>query len=197
MQDSKKSGRRRVAAEGIPKSSAKKKAHSPGKVSGELVRYIRPADIDGVIVSGTAFERKLKDKDGVSVTRLGMFSKALEKDLNSIRTVMNSRLKMAATGKLGQISSVAIANVGSKTRTALEVMTSPSSGTAFNADKDIGRELGKNKKFANPAHAVIVGLPFNEGELDDLEADLAGDLLARAISTLHPIQIPSSATAKK
>ncbi|WP_198355702.1 hypothetical protein [Sphingomonas sp. MA1305] len=133
----------------------------------EVVRYARPSDFDEGVLSGSAFDRNAKDYDGVSVCRLGVFSANLDEDLDSIRAVLGAWRSLKKNGRLAQISVQDIEAVGSEVRQVLVVVE----------DEIASAE----DKPANPAHALIEGLPFIGGAA----ADLASDLLRRKVSALH------------
>lgn len=136
-----------------------------------VVRYAKPTSVEGDGVNGTAFERRLTDITGVSVTRLGMFDPDRVRDLVEVRRVMATAMRMKRNRRLAEIGVGDIEAVGREVGQLLQVMenTSP-------ADLPV---------LANPAHAVINGLPFVGAPVASLQSELAGDLLALRVSQLH------------
>lgn len=137
-----------------------------------VVRYARPSDVDQDKVNGSAFDRVPKDEDGVSVCRLGIFDAARDRDLAMIRVVLGSSLTLKPNGRLAEIGVSDIEAVGQEVGELLAV---------------IEDALAANPPaLANPAHALIDGLPFKGASIGSLTAELAGDLLKLRVSDLHP-----------
>lgn len=139
----------------------------------KVVRYARPSDVHGDTLNGSAFDRKAADRDGVSVCRLGVFQAEPVGDLDQIRRAMGSRLRLKPAGRLAEISVGAIEDVGREVDELL-----------FVVEDALPAEGGHP---ANPAHALIDGLPFKGASVGSLSSELAGDLLRRHVSALHAI----------
>lgn len=137
-----------------------------------MVRHVRKGLVDDGIVDGSAFERCPKDKDGVSVVRRMVLAKLHDADLQQIRKVVASRMRIGGESFFAEI------NVGS----ALVVLRE-----FDNSIRIIKDPLAKNgAKLANPAHALIVDLPLQHEKVGGLLSQVAGDLLARLVIALHP-----------
>jgi hypothetical protein len=142
-----------------------------------ILRYVSLTgyDPDANIVNGSAFDRKPKDDDGLSVTRVGVFSDDAEEDLRQIRFVSSKWLTIRKSGRFAEL------NVGSLYRALARL------------DRDIQDVSvvenpleALNGKPANPAHALILGLPFRGEAVGSLTSELAGDLIRRTVIRLHP-----------
>lgn len=137
-----------------------------------FVRHVGGSHIDGDVINGSAFERSPKDLDGVSISIRGIFSADSDKDIASIRSVVGARRKLGKTSVFAEL------NVGS----ALSVLHEFEKSVAIEA-----APLAATKGFPeDPAHALIVGLPFAGEMIGSLRSELAGDLLARRILRTYP-----------
>lgn len=136
----------------------------------EVVRYIGGSKFDSVTgqVGGSAFERPLKDKDGLSFTRRYVFSTDDEQDKKSIRKVFSSRMKVGSTAQFAQ----------------LQVGEALASLREFDELFDFVEDplTAEGDYLANPAHVLLEGLPFKGEVVGSLKSELAGDLLARCVT---------------
>lgn len=139
----------------------------------EVVRYARPSDVPNGFLLSTAFERPEKDKNGLSICQLYVFSPHLDADLVALRQVLGAWMNLKPNGRFAQLSVADIVAVGEEVAQTLSVVEDP---VAAQGDKP-----------ANPAHSLIVGLPFKGADQGELGAVLASDLLARKVSELHGI----------
>jgi hypothetical protein len=137
-----------------------------------FVRYVGGSHIHGNEIDGGAFERSPKDADGVSIAIRRIFSKNSEEDIAQIRSVVGARLKLGKTGVFAEL------NVG----TALSVL--------HEFEESITIELAPLAAEGDwphdPAHGLILGLPFKGEQIGSLRSELAGDLLARRIIGKYP-----------
>lgn len=136
-----------------------------------VVRYAKPTAVEGDVVNGTAFDRRPTDVTGLSVSRLGIFDPDRARDLAMLRTVIGSALTLSPNGRLAEIGVGTIEAVGREVGQLLHV--------AENALPAVTPAL------ANPAHALIDGLPFKGAPVASLQNETAGDLLALRVSELH------------
>lgn len=143
-------------------------------LSEDVVRYARPSDVRNGVLGATAFVRPEKDKDGLSVCRLGVLAQKIAQDLIEIRRVMSAHMTLKANGRLAQISVKDIEDVGKQVSQALSVYED--------------HVLADGEKPANLAHALIKGLPFAGAENCSAEGLFASDLLALRVpaKNLHP-----------
>lgn len=136
----------------------------------QVVRYVGGLNFDQSTgrVDGTAFDRRPKDHDGLSFTRRHVFSSEEEADRNQIRLVFASTIKVGATAKFAQ----------------LEVGKALDSLRYFDDIFDfIDDPLdAEGDALANPAHALMVGLPFAGEAVGSLRSELAGDLIAKCVN---------------
>ncbi|MEO5598048.1 MAG: hypothetical protein ABIQ66_05455 [Novosphingobium sp.] len=140
-----------------------------------VVRYVGGAHIDTNTgkVNGSAFDRTLKDIDGLSFTQSGIFAGKQTKDDAQIRLVVGSRLKLGTTACFAQI------NVGE----AQCGLTQEFDSEFFFQEDKLDAE---GKWLANPAHALLMGLPFMGESVGSLRSELAGDFLRRKIIRTFP-----------
>lgn len=151
------------------------------------MRYARPCDVVDGAINGSAFNRKAKDVDGVSVTRFGFYSPNEVHDLNCVRTVVGSNLTLNKNGLFVRLSSDSIREASEAIGTMLNVFAYPTAGIPFDPITDVGRTEANG--FANDAHAVIDGLPFAGSADGELYAELAGDLLCRLVTETYGTQL--------
>jgi hypothetical protein len=138
----------------------------------DFVRHVGGSHIHSNVINGSAFERAVKDTDGLSICIRGIFSKEAEADVAAIRIAVGARRK------LGSKSVFAEVNVGVALRVLHEFDDSITIDHApLPAQEDIP---------ADPSHALIVGLPFKGESTGSLRSELAGDLLARRIVRIYP-----------
>ncbi|TRD12308.1 hypothetical protein FGU71_10830 [Erythrobacter insulae] len=154
-------------------------------INGEILRYVRPSDTDAGIVNGSAFERKPKDVDGVSVTRANYYSVDDDTDIECVRTVIGSNLNLAKTGLFARLPCDGVREIGTIVEAVLDVLAAPTQGTDFDPLCDLGKK--PDPGFANDAHAIISGLPFAGSDEGTLASELAGDLLCRTITKTYGI----------
>lgn len=133
-----------------------------------VVRLVRHIDFKKGILGASAFDRPEKDHDGLSVTRRHVLIPDDDAaDLKRIREVLGAWRMLKASHRLAQISVGDILAAGAEANRALSVVEDPIEA--------------EPPKPANPAHALILGLPFAGAEKGSLDAVMASDLLARKI----------------
>lgn len=132
-----------------------------------VVRLLRAPDFKNGFVQSTAFDRPEKDRDGLSVSRRGVFSAEDETDLRTLRQVIGAWRQVKASQRLAQISVADILDAGREADRVLSVIEA-----WVEADYP---------KPANPAHAIICGLPFMGADEGSLGSVAAADILARKI----------------
>ncbi|WP_156370209.1 hypothetical protein [Novosphingobium sp. Leaf2] len=140
----------------------------------DITRYVGGSHFDAATgqVNASAFDRSPKDVDGLSVNRVGVFSREIRDDRFELRRVMASRMKIGKTAVFVQF------NVGD----ALSALAEFEEEIFVAADPLVADGVG----LANPAHAVIVGLPFKGEAIGSLKAELAGDRLRAVIKDTFP-----------
>lgn len=146
-------------------------------VSGEMVvRYARPEDYEEGILSGSAFYRPAKDADGLSVTRRGYFYATDDvADMREIRAIMVSRaFPLGDDSCFAELSVEDIIAAGREAQTIFSVVEAPS------------KSKDKEGKLANPAHAIIDGLPLEGTSIGSFSSQLVGDLLVSKVRREHP-----------
>lgn len=146
----------------------------------EVVRYVGGVHIDpeNGDIDGSAFHRPPKDKDGLSFTRRYLLSISEQEDIAAIREIFASRMKLGKTAQFAQLQ------VGA----ALEVLNQFDEFFDFVEDP-LSQE---NECLSNPAHALLLGLPFKGEAIGSLRSDLAGDLIASCINRAFPAHAPSA-----
>lgn len=135
--------------------------------SESVLRLIRHIDFKNGIVGSSAFDRPEKDTDGLSVCRRGVLAEDAPEDLRRIQRVLGAWRTLKASHRLAQLSVSDILAVGEETKRALSVIEDPLEA--------------EPPKPANPAHALIHGLPFAGAEEGTLDSVTAADLLARKV----------------
>jgi hypothetical protein len=134
-----------------------------------IVRYVGGSNYSAStgVLNGIAFERPPKDVDGLSVTQRLVLARNSEKDKTEIRTVFASRMTLGKTAVFAEL------NVGR----ALSKLARFDEEFFFLADP----LPESDQKLANPAHALLKGLPFVGDEVGSLKSELAGDLLRSVV----------------
>lgn len=136
-------------------------------VEAHVVRYARPEDYDSGMLHSSAFNRPAKDADGLSVTQLGVLEpKDHDADMRVIRAIMISRgIPLGEDTCFAELAVSDIIEAGREAMTTFSVLHSPSKA-----------KLGEGK-LANPAHAIINGLPLEGLSIGSLTSQLVSDLL--------------------
>jgi hypothetical protein len=128
-----------------------------------VVRYASPLHVDNGRVLGAAFVTRTNDPT-LSVNRPAVFGDDVESAMVSVREL--SRLKIKATGRYAEIPVEEIIGALSDVQ-VLQILED-----ALDATPDFQ---------ADPSHALIVGLPNDNGPM----AELCGDIIAQKISRVH------------
>jgi hypothetical protein len=141
-----------------------------------VARYVGGSNFDPATgrVNGAAFDRTAKDVGGLSFNRTGVLSQIGADDDRQICLVMASRISFGKTAVFAET------NVGES------VDALRSFGEVFHFIDDPLKAEGT--KLANPAHALMIGLPFVGEAIGSLKAELAGDLIARTVQRVFPAQ---------
>ncbi|MEK6637380.1 MAG: hypothetical protein AABY88_04775 [Pseudomonadota bacterium] len=149
-----------------------------------VVRYVGGASISlgpsaGEFEIGAgAFERSTKDEDGLSFIERFVLAKQSKADEDEIRRILASRRSFGKTAQFAEL------NVGR----ALEALSYFDNDFYF--CEDPLPEDGE--RLANPAHVLLIGLPF-KGELaGSMTSELAGELLSGAVERLFPAMHPKT-----
>jgi hypothetical protein len=139
-----------------------------------VVRYAGASHYDDTTgeVNGSAFDRTLKDDDGLSVTRRGVFSKIQNTDENRIREVMNSRLTLGKKAIFVEVNVKQILSVLAEYEQNIFVEENP--------------EQAEGTRLANPAHALVIGLPFVGEAVGSLKSEIASDKIRQIICHTFP-----------
>lgn len=147
-------------------------------VAEDATRYVGGAHFDPTTrqVNASAFDRAPKDTDGLSINRVGVFSGDRDEDRIALRAVMGSRMKLGRTAIFAQF------NAGA----ALAALAEFEEGIFLCHDP----LLAERGWLANPAHALIVGLPFKGEAVGSLKAELAGDRLRAVVHDFFPAVAP-------
>lgn len=135
----------------------------------DLARYVGGSHFDETTnqINGSAFDRMPKDHDGLSVNRCGVFDSNVDLDRQAMRVVTASRMKVGKTAVFIQFNT----------------------GAALDALAEFNQEIlicedplpADGAALANPAHALVVGLPFKGESLGSLKSELAGARLRATI----------------
>jgi hypothetical protein len=123
-------------------------------------------------LNGSAFDRAPKDTDGLSVNRRHILAQDPLEDEAEIGKVVGSHLKMGATSQFAEL------NVG----------------LMLDALDDFEQEIfvcedplpAVGAALENPAHALVVGLPFAGEVVGSLQSELAGDRLRKIVCHIFP-----------
>jgi hypothetical protein len=147
--------------------------------SRNVVRYVggkHIGDSTGAL-NGSAFDRTPKDRDGLSFTQRLILFKSAKKDEAEIRRIVGSRLHM------GKMAVFAELNVGA----ALGALK------AFEADFYFREDAlaAEGNMLANPAHALLIGLPFVGETVGSLRSEHAGDILRQTVRDTFPAFLPT------
>ena len=131
-----------------------------------VVRYVRPTQIDGDTVDGSAF-RLRANESGLSVHWLEIFEDlAKTEQLDEVRRL--SRLSMSRNGRLAEL------NVGEAIQHISDMLDSP---------RIVHSPLDATDHYeADPSHSEFLGLPDSESP----EAALLGDMIAELVLAVHP-----------
>jgi hypothetical protein len=144
----------------------------------DIVRYVggRHVDHSTGIVNGSAFDRDQKDDDGLSFTRKAYFSSEENEDDIQIRKVVGSGLKLGKTAVFAQLN----------VRRALDALAE------FEEEiRVVKNPLPANgETLPNPAHALMLGLPFKGEAIGSLKSEVAGDRLRQTIMRTFPAVCP-------
>lgn len=124
------------------------------------------------MVGGSAFDRSPKDIDGLSFTQCGMLAKQQAKDQSEIRRIIGSRIALGKTARFAEL------NVGEA------IVALSNFERAFWFQPDPVPQDGE--RLENPAHTLLIGLPFKGESVGSLNSELAGDLLRRCIRRTFP-----------
>lgn len=140
----------------------------------QVVRYVGGSHYseDTHEVDGSAFDRKPKDDDGLSFTRRFLLSDDEGDDENKIREIFDSRMKVGSTAQFAQL----------KVADALSALTEFEEVFEFVEDK----LDAEGDALANPAHALLLGLPFAGESIGSLKSEVAGDLLSQCVNYCFP-----------
>lgn len=128
-----------------------------------IARYVSGGQVDGDLISGEAFQLKPKDDGGLSVNWPAVFDADLGLAAGEIKR--RARITVRPSGRY------AILNV----REILDISRQADELNQLSVIEDPLEAEGE--KLADPSHALILGLPLP----DDLQAQMAGDLLARLV----------------
>jgi hypothetical protein len=144
-----------------------------------VARHVGGAHFDDTTgqVNGGAFDRSPKDTDGLSVMRRGVLAIDPPDDEIAIRRVMSSVRKLGATSQFVEL------NVG-RMLDALEEFEQE----VFVCEDPIPAE---GDALANPAHALVVGLPFAGEAIGSLRSELVGDRLRSLVCHTFPAVLPA------
>ena len=143
----------------------------------DLCRYAGGAHFDkstGKIGAGV-FDRHPKDHDGLSVNRRGIFSVNEADDDAAIRHVTSTRMTLGKTARFVVINAGVMLAALEEFEREVFVCADPL------------EEVGK--AAANPAHALIIGLPFVGEEVGSMTSELIGDRLRRLTSMGFPAHL--------
>jgi hypothetical protein len=152
--------------------------------SGELARDVDAAryvggahfDPDTGAVNASAFDRQPKDTDGLSFTRTGFWS-ANDSDADDaqIRKIVGSRMAFGKSACFVEM------NVGS----AVDALSIDGEEFWFREDS----LEAEGTMLANPAHALLIGLPYKGEIIGSLRSEVAGDRLCRVIKRRFPARL--------
>lgn len=147
-----------------------------------VTRYAGGSHYDATTgeVNGSAFDREAKDADGLSVNRVGVLSRDKDEDRASTRRVLATRRTLGRTAIFVEL------NVGA----ALEALAE------FEEDIFMCHDALEKEgdKAANPAHALVIGLPFKGEAVGSLKSELAGDRLRGVVCDTFPVIVPLAAS---
>jgi hypothetical protein len=138
--------------------------------TGNVVRYLRPTQVDGDVVDAGGFFRAGENEP--SVNWLEAFPDPISNQLSNVRRV--TRITYAATGHLVQLP------VG---KTCEFVRQNDPNAVKIAFKKEALPADGNWPE--DPSHAVITGMPDHRTP----EAALIRDLLARCVVNIHPARV--------
>jgi hypothetical protein len=129
-------------------------------------------------VSAGAFERSTDHEDGLSFIERFILAKQSTADEEEIRRVLGSRRSFGKTAQFAEL------NVGK----ALEALSYFDNDFYFCEDPlpEDGEML------ANPAHALLIGLPFKGEPAGSMTSELAGELLSGTVERIFPAMQPKT-----
>jgi hypothetical protein len=149
-----------------------------------VVRYVGGGSIslgpsEGEFEIGAgAFERSTKDEDGLSFIERLILAKQSKADEDEICRVLASRRSFGKTAQFAEL------NAGK----ALEALSYFDSDFYFCEDP-----LSEDgEKLANPAHTLLIGLPFKGEPAGSMTSELAGELLSGTVERLFPAMLPKA-----
>jgi hypothetical protein len=143
----------------------------------DIVRYVGGSHFAPYTqqINASAFDRTAKDEDGLSFNRVGIFDSNIDKDRDELRRVMASRMSLGKKAVFVQI------NVGE----AIKSLTEFQENIFVVADP----LSADGPALANPAHALMCGLPFKGESVGSLKSELAGDRLRAVVRVVFPAVI--------
>jgi hypothetical protein len=150
------------------------------KLNGDknVVRYVGgsfvyvEADSDMFEVGAGAFERTTKDEDGLSFIERLILAKSSKADEDEIRRVLASRRSFGKTAQFAELN----------VEKALHALSYFDSEFYFCEDP----LPTEGEKLANPAHALLIGLPFKGEPAGSMTSEFAGELLSGTVERLFP-----------
>jgi hypothetical protein len=141
-----------------------------------VVRYVggsyapESPDGSGIVILPGAFDRK--DEDGLSFIQRLILAKAEKQDKDRICLVFASRRTPGKTAVFAEM------NVGD----ALQALSVFDNDFFFIEDP----LPAEGEMLANPAHALLVGLPFPGVAIGSIQSEFAGQLLASVVLNTFP-----------
>ena len=140
----------------------------------DLCRYAGATQFDASTgkIGASVFDRYLKDHDGLSVNRRGVFSNVESEDDAEICRVASTSRTPGKTARFVVFNTGKLLDVLEEFDREVFVCQDP-----LNAE---------DEAEANPAHALIVGLPFVGEEVGSITSEIIGDRLRRIASVGFP-----------
>jgi hypothetical protein len=134
-----------------------------------VVRYVGGSHIDEItgVINGSAFDRTVKDVDGLSVTRRLFLDSDDTRDQQAIRDVIGSRLFLGKTAVFAEVNVGQVRSLPQASSLGIELEEDPLPAEGL--------------RLANPAHALILGLPIKGESVGSLRSEVLNDQLARLI----------------
>jgi hypothetical protein len=154
--------------------------------SKNVVRYVGGSQIDvdsdtgGLQANPSAFDRKLKDVDGLSFIQCFVLAKNRVNDIAEIRKVFASRCTVGKTAQFVEL------NVGQ----AIVALGAIDSSFYFCEDP----QSADGNMLANPAHALLIGLPFKGESIGSMRSEYAGELLVAKVISIFPAMTPKQSS---
>lgn len=127
-------------------------------------------------VDASAFDRTKKDHDGLSFVERLVLSTDQQRDEIEIRRVLAARRSIGKTARFAEL------NVGQ----AVEALSVFDNDFYFCEDP----LSAKDGIPANPAHALLKGLPFVGEAVGSLRSEWAGELLSGIVTSTFPAVAP-------